>query len=256
MQAQTSKHTTTITVRIQAKGGKYLGDDIGGAWISIRNQQTGEILAGGVTHGDAGAVSDRYVPDASERAIITPAKPPQVHWVVADSATSRFTAELALDHTAMIEISAWGATGGLQAAHRVVATQWAVPGKDIVVDSEIPGLLVQVMEPATHLQLPKAGTVVPFKAHVAMMCGCPINLGMLWLPSDFDVSTQIRNIESGKIDVAPLNFSNTGMDGQFEGAYNVSEPGFYEATVVAVQRSTGNMGAGQVTFFTVSPKLE
>lgn len=124
MQAHTSKPTTKITVRIQAKGGKYLGDDIGGAWISIRNQQTGEILASGVTHGDAGTVSDKYVSGASGRAIITPTDSPQVHWVLAGSATSHFTAELSLDHTAMLEISAWGATGGLQAAHRVVATQW------------------------------------------------------------------------------------------------------------------------------------
>lgn len=110
------------------------------------------------------------------------------------------------------------------------------------------------MEPATHLQLPKTGAVVPIEAHVAMMCGCPINLGMPWLPSDFDVSAGIRNIESGKRDVVPLSFSHTGKDGQFEGTYNVTGPGFYEATVVAVQRSTGNMGAGQVTFFTASPK--
>ena len=154
----------------------------------------------------------------------------------------------------MIEISAWGATGGLQAAHRIFATQWAAPGKDIVVDVEIAGLLVQVIEPTTHRQLPGTGEIVPLRAHVAMMCGCPINVGMLWLPSDFDVSALIQNLESGRLDVVPLKFANTGSDGLFEGAYNLAEPGFYEATIVAVQKSTGNTGAGQVTFFTVAAK--
>jgi hypothetical protein len=254
IQAETAEARTRITVRVQAKGGKYLGDDIGGAWVSIRNQQTGEILASGITHGDAGDISNQYMAGASARTIITPTEPPKVSWVVAGSTTSQFTAELALDRTAMIEISAWGATGGLQAAHRVISTQWAVPGKDIVVDFEIAGLLVQIMEPATHHQLPGSGGTVALRAHVAMMCGCPINVSTLWLPSDFDVSAQIRNIESGHIDVVPLKFGNTGSDGLFKGTYNVVEPGFYEATIVAVQRSTGNMGAGQVTFFTVAAK--
>jgi len=254
IQAETAKARTRITVRIQAKGGKYLGDDIGGAWVSIRDQQTGEILASGVTHGDAGNISNRYIPGASARTIITPGEPPQVNWVVASSTTSKFAAELALDHTAMIEISAWGATGGLQAAHQVIATQWAVPGKDIVVDFEIAGLLVQIIEPATHHRLPGTGGAVPLRAHVAMMCGCPINIGTLWPPSNFDVSAHIRNIESGRFDVVPLKFADTGNDGLFEGTYNVAEPGFYEATIVAVQTGNGNMGAGQVTFFTVAAK--
>ncbi len=247
--AQTSPKTK-ILVRVQAKGGKYLGDDIGGAWVTVRNSQTGELLASGVTSGGSGSISDKYVQSASRMAIVTPGNPQQIHWVVADPTTSHFSAELALDHPAMLEISVFGATGGLQTAHRAVATAWAVPGNDIVVDIEISGLLVQVIEPTTHLQLPAIGGVVPLRANVAMMCGCPINYGMLWIPSDFEVSAQIRNLGSDRIAVVPLNFSTSGKPGIFEGSYNVTEPGFYEAAILAVQKSTGNTGAGQVTFFT------
>lgn len=241
---------TKIMVRVQAKGGKYLGDDIGGAWVTIRNSETGEILASGVTSGDSGGISEEYVPNASRRAIVTPGDPQQIHWVVANPTTSRFSAELTFDHTTMLEISVLGAIGGLQTAHKAVAIAWAVPGNDIVVDIEISGLLVQVIEPTTHLQLPATGVAVPLKANVAMMCGCPINYGMLWIPSDFDVSARIRNLGSGSTVIVPLNFSTTGLPGIFEGSYNMTEPGFYEATILAVQRSTGNTGAGQVTFFT------
>ena len=101
-QAETTKARTRITVRVQAKGGKYLGDDIGGAWVSIRDQQTGEILASGVTRGDAGNISNRYIPGASARTIITPGEPPQVNWVVASSTTSKFAAELALEVRAQL----------------------------------------------------------------------------------------------------------------------------------------------------------
>jgi hypothetical protein len=241
---------TRILVRIQAKGGKYLGDDIGGAWVTVRNSQTGELLASGVTSGDSGSISDEYVPNASQRAIVTPGNPRQIHWVVALPTTSHFSAELALDHPAMLEIAVYGAIGGLQTAHKAVATAWAVRGSEVIADIEISGLLVQVMEPTTHLQLPKTGSTVPLKANVAMMCGCPINYGMLWIPSDFEVSAKVRNLGSGAIATVPLNFSATGEPGLFEGSYNVTEPGFYEATIMAIQRSTGNTGAGQVTFFT------
>ncbi|HWQ20959.1 MAG TPA: hypothetical protein VN455_14355 [Methanotrichaceae archaeon] len=241
---------TKILARVQARGGKYLGDDIGGAWVTVRNSQTGELLASGVTSGDSGEISDTYVQNASNRAIITPGNPDQVHWVVASPATSRFSADLVLDHPALLEISAFGAIGGLQTAHRVVATQWAVPGNDINVGIEIPGLLVQVVEPATHLEIPEVGTTVPLRANVAMMCGCPINKGMLWVPSDFNVSARIRNMGSGIVHLVPLEFSTSGQPGLFEGSYKVTDPGFYEATILAVQRSTGNAGAGQVTFFT------
>lgn len=241
---------TKILVRVQAKGGKYLGDDIGGSWVTIRNSQTGELLASGVTSGDAGSISDEYVSNASRRAIVTPEVPQQIHWVVANPSTSHFSAELVLDYPSMLEISVFGSKGGLQTAHNAVTTEWAVPGNDMVVDVEIPGLLVQITEPATHLQLPGTGGTVPLKANVAMMCGCPINYGTLWIPSDFEVSAHIRNLVSGSIVVVPLSFSTSGKPGIFEGSYNVTEPGFYEATILAVQRSTGNTGAGQVTFFT------
>ncbi len=241
---------TTIMVRIQAKGGKYLGDDIGGAWVTIRNSQTGELLASGVTFGDSGSISNEHVANASQRAIVTPGNSPRIHWVVASPTTSHFSAELALGHPAMLDITVYGAIGGLQTAHSAVATAWAVPGSDVIADIEISGLLVQILEPTTHLQLPKTGSIVPLKANVAMMCGCPINYGMLWIPPDFDVSAKIRTLGSGDIVTVPLNFSITGRPGLFEGSYNVTKQGFYEATIIAVQRSTGNTGAGQVTFFT------
>jgi hypothetical protein len=240
---------TRVLVRVQAKGGKYLGDDIGGSWVTVRNSQTGELLASGVTSGDSGSVSDSYVPNASSRVIVTPGSPPRIHWLVAGPNSSRFSAEIALERPAMLEVTAFGAIGGLQTAHRAVATQWAVPGNDVEIGVEISGLLVQVMDPPTHMQLPSSASTVPLKAKVAMMCGCPINTGMPWIPSDFHVTAHVRNLGSGAVAIVPLMFSQSDVPGLYEGIYNVTEPGFYDVTILAVQRSTGNTGAGQVTFF-------
>src|SRR5262245_59443214 len=43
-----------VSVLTIANGGKFLGDDIGGAMISIRDARTQELLAAGRTHGGSG----------------------------------------------------------------------------------------------------------------------------------------------------------------------------------------------------------
>jgi hypothetical protein len=39
--------TTPMMIRVQAKGGKFLADDIGGAEVTVRDARTGRWLAGG-----------------------------------------------------------------------------------------------------------------------------------------------------------------------------------------------------------------
>jgi hypothetical protein len=51
---------TRLTVRVQARGGKFLGDDIGGAVVMLRDAQTGELLATGTTAGGSGTLSPSY----------------------------------------------------------------------------------------------------------------------------------------------------------------------------------------------------
>ena len=45
---------TQIDVRVIAKGGKYLGDDIGGALVTLHDVHTGELLVRGTTSGGSG----------------------------------------------------------------------------------------------------------------------------------------------------------------------------------------------------------
>ena len=104
---------TKITVRVQANGGKFLGDDIGGALVTIRDGQTGEILASGVTRGDSGTLVGDYSPAASQRAIVTPGRTPPYQWLLAAETTSRFDATLPLARPTLLEVSAFGAVGGL-----------------------------------------------------------------------------------------------------------------------------------------------
>jgi hypothetical protein len=253
--------TTSITVRVQAKGGKFLADDIGGSEVTIRDAQTGERLAGGLALGtDSGNLFNQYSPGASLSTIVTPPASPGdpylIWWLSADSNTSGLVAELAISRPTLLEISAYGPLGGLQSALQVTATQWIVPGQ--VLDGppgfvvEIPGLLVQVMEPATHLAIPSTSLpyTVPLQANVTMMCGCQIAAGQPWIPSDFQVTAAIGPVGQPATETVALSFPGTAPS-LFFGSWEVpaGSTGFYQAVLTAVQLSTGNTGTGTATFF-------
>ncbi|HEY7216535.1 MAG TPA: hypothetical protein VIC28_18075 [Thermoanaerobaculia bacterium] len=250
--------STSITVRVQAKGGKFLADDIGGSEVTIRDAQTGEWLAGGLALGtDSGSQSNGYSKGASLNTIVTPPASPGgpyvVSWLSAGDTTSGLTADLAISRPTLLEITAYGPLGGLQSAHRVTTTQWIVPGQSLTEPPgfivEIPGLLVQVMEPATHLAITSLPYTVPLQANVTMMCGCQIDEGASWIPSDFEVTAAIGPVGQPAAETVPLYFADSPS--LFSGSYTVpaGTTGYYQAVITAVQLSTGNTGTGTATFF-------
>lgn len=244
------RRATNLLIRVQARGGKYLGDDIGGSLVTVRDVQLDQVLASGTTSGNAGTLAAAYAPGASQSAIVTPGSPPTVQWLVPDSGTGKFSCRVNLGHASLLEIAVFGPLGGLQTAHQSTVTQWVRPGDNLAITVDMPGLLVQVLEPPTHLELPKPGSVVHLKAKVAMMCGCPIQPGMPWVPSDFEVMASIRRIPSTPVADVRLRFASRLTPGIFEGTYRVPAAGFYGAVLEARQISTGNCGLGEVTFFT------
>jgi hypothetical protein len=187
---------------------------------------------------------------------VPPAQEPTIQWLSPDANTSGLTVDLPISRPTLLAITALGPVGGLQSAHRVMATQWIVPGQTLnegpgfVV--ELPGLLVQVMEPATHLSIQSTDLpyTVPFQVNVTMMCGCQINDGQPWIPSDFQVTAAIGNVGQPITETVTLCFPGSAPS-LFTGSWTLpaGSSGFYQAVITAVQLSTGNTGTGTVTFF-------
>ena len=107
--------STRITVRVQARGGKFLSDDIGGAVVTIRDAMTGELFATGPTAGGSSTLSPTYAANASLNTIVTPAKPQStVQWLLAvdtdsrKTTTSAFTATLFLDRPRLLVFEVFG----------------------------------------------------------------------------------------------------------------------------------------------------
>jgi hypothetical protein len=152
---------THITVRVKTKDAKFLGTSMGGALITIKDVQTGEVLAKGRTAGGTGNTT---------RIMKTPVARGMP---ISDDTAAKFTTTLDLDAPRLIEVTAYGPLANVQAANRVSATQWVVPGKHITEGDawimELPGFVVDVLAPPTHTMLTGLPQAIKIEANITMM---------------------------------------------------------------------------------------
>ena len=124
---------------------------------------------------------------------------------------------------------------------RVTTQRWLVPGQAAVGDGfvvELPGLVVDVTDPAAHQRQP-AGASIPLAVHVALMCGCPIEPGGIWDAARFEVRASIRRDDQP---AGEVRLAYGGRTGLFTGAFVPATPGAYVVTVTAVDSRTGAVG--------------
>jgi hypothetical protein len=229
---------TRITVRVKSKDAKFIGSTLGGALITIRNADTGELLAKGVTTGTTGDTESMMK------------RPARRGVPLSDEKTAKFTATIDIDRPTPVEIRGYGPLAQRQSAGTVSVTQWVVPGKDVTggdgVLLELPGLVVAVLAPPAHLKLSR--NEVPQKlevrANVTMMCGCPVEPGGVWDADRLQVRALV--MKDGKpTGEIPLSYAEEPS--QFAGALEVIGTGFYEVTVYAYDPSNGNTGVAATT---------
>lgn len=133
---------TRVTVRVLSKDAKLIGSSMGGARVTIRDADTGELLADGVTEGSTGDTGLLVV------------EPRPRYADLGTEGAAGFEAVLDLDRPTRVEVTAYGPLAQLQAAVSAGTTQWIVPGKHLTgpgsVLIELSGFVVDVLEPAVH----------------------------------------------------------------------------------------------------------
>ncbi len=229
---------THIAVHVIAKGAKFIGTTMGGIQITIRDADTGELLAKGVTEGGTG----------DTKRIMAGEKP------LSTESAAKFDATIDIDQPRRIEVTAFGPLARRNTANTVSSTQWVVPGKDITGGDgwllEMPGFFVDIQNPPMHVMFKGAPQAIPLKANVRMMCGCPIKPGGLWDANQFEVSALIRR-NGQPAGTTKLHYA--GKTSEFAGSLKIDKPGTYEATIYAYDPKTGNTGLDNTTFI-VAPK--
>lgn len=232
-----SADPTDITVRVLGKDSKFVGSSMGGARVIVRDADTREILAQGVTSGSTGDTKRIMGPQDDSRSLRS------------SEGAAKFVATIDIDAPRLVEVEAFGPLAQPQAAHSVSATQWVVPGRHVSGGDgwvlELPGYVVDVLAPPAHVKLPPETASVELRANVALMCGCPITPGGLWDADTLEVKALIKH--NGE-DLPPVDLAFAGETSQFKATVPVAAPGLYDVTVYAHNADNGNTGLDRTTF--------
>lgn len=133
---------TNVTVNVLSKDAKFIGSSMGGALVTIRNADTGELLAKGLTEGSTGNTGLLMKDPITRRSTLV------------DEHSAKFQATIDINEPTRVEISARGPLAQRQSMDAASVTQWLLPGKDVTAGNavllEIPGFVVDVLAPAAH----------------------------------------------------------------------------------------------------------
>lgn len=227
---------TDIVVRVLSKDAKFIGTSMGGMRITLRDADTGELLATGVTEGGTGDTGRLMHENAGRRALLS------------DPTAAKYQVTLDLKAPRLIEVEAYGPLAQRQSAQRVTSTQWVIPGRHISGGDgwvlELPGFVVDVLSPPAHVRV-DAGTSVDVRANVVAMCGCPIEPKGLWDADKYEVAAIVL-LDGKQVSRLPLAFA--GEASQFAVSIPVDAPGVYEVVVYAYDPANGNTGVDRTTF--------
>jgi hypothetical protein len=227
---------TDVTVRVVARGAMFVGDLVEGAQVTITDAVSGEVLAQGVTKGQAGD------PERIMEVARTRGEP------LAGEADARFAATLELDEPRYVQVTAFGPLQRRESATKTSMTQWIVPGRHVTGGDgwviELAGFLVRGDLAATTVSLAEAGAGVTVEAEVAPMCGCPVRPDFYWDADAYEVEAIVKRGEA-PIGRFPLQYAGTASD--FAGTFPLELPGLYDITVYAYDPSSGNTGLDRLS---------
>jgi hypothetical protein len=235
--------TTKISVRALAFGGKFVGQHVGFAMITIYGPDDAKPLASGLT--DQGLLAN--TDGSGVTALIMDQPYPWGYPVRAEEATE-FTAEIPLAEPTVLTFVATSVADPQisVSCKRLIIPNLALTGAMAVV-LVIPGLLTALTEPGATASIVE-GTPTTITAQVRMMCGCLID-NLFWPAANFNVQAIINH---GGADQT-LTLSYTGQPSLFSATYTFPAPGDYDIRIVATEMN-GNLGATSPVMVKVKQK--
>ena len=229
---------TTVTVRVKSMDAKFIGTPMGGALVVIKDAETGEVLAKGLTMGGTGDTQKIMVEPIRRGVPIT------------DNTAAKYETAIDISEPKLVTIEVYAPYAQRQSMIKNTSQVWLIPGKNILGDGliiEVAGFSVNVMTPQTHEMLKLVGgkIKVPIRANVVMMCGCPITPNGIWDANKYEVKAIVKH--NGVLsDEIPLTFANKANT--FEGTLDVTKEGSYEVIVYSFDPMSGNAGVDKTTF--------
>jgi hypothetical protein len=226
---------TDVVVRVISQDAKFVGDQMGGARVVLRDAETGQVLADGITTGGTG--NTKQIMESTGRSPLR-----------ATTDAAAFKTQLELSQPTLVTAEVVGPLAQMQASIRVTSQRWIVPGQPVTSGDgwviELPGLAVNIITPQPNRHNVNGGRTVKVMVSTMLMCGCPITSGGLWDAKDYEVQVMAyqasRKIASGKLDFIEA-------PGRFGGDLTVPEEGVYQLIVSARNTRTGNTGVDRTS---------
>lgn len=153
---------TRLVVRAKAKDAKFIGTSMGGALVIVRDSDTGEVLAKGLTAGTTGN-TNTLMREPLERGK-----------TLADEESAKFETSLDLDEPLFVTIEVSGPQAQRQSRVTSTTQVWLIPGKHLEGDGvivELPGFSIDVLQPQAHqsFKLENGEAQIPTQLNLVMM---------------------------------------------------------------------------------------
>ena len=231
---------TDVMVRVVAHGAMVLGDEVGGARVTITDVATGRLLASGLQLGE---------PGDQNQIMRTPRLMEEPRYSSRPSGS--FHATLHLDRPTLVEIAAQGPLSYPSAMQRASKTVLLIPGRDLTQDGivlDLNGYIVQIENPPPGESL-MAKDDVKLKASVRMLSGALVRPHGDW---DSRKATIYGEVLVGDRVIERLPMLYAGEKSSFEAPFFVPSP--TEAPhgialrVVAADGAGANFGMAQANY--------
>jgi hypothetical protein len=227
---------TEVHVRVLSQGAKFIGSSMGGVEVLLRDVHTDEALGGGLVQGSTG-----------DTVRIMGARPRGE--ALSTDGSGVWKGVIDLPEPRLVEVVARGPMAQPQAMVTVTSQRWVLPGRGVTVGDgwllELPGLVVDAVDPAAHEQLAKGATSRRLAVNVSMLCGCPITPGGMWDANGFDVRARVQAPDGAAREVK-LGYG--GRTGLFAADLPLGPSGAYVVTVTAFDTKTGATGVDRTSF--------
>ena len=234
---------TTVVVRVVGNHAMALGDTVGGAVVTIRDVETGAILASGTQTGSTGDV----------RSVMqTPRE--HIEQIYSLKGAAAFTATLHLTKPTLVEITGEGPLKFPQARRRTSKTVLLYPGMHVTEDGivlDLNGLIVQIEAPPKDRPL-GVGDGETIHATVKMLCDCVVEPFGNWDSRKMQMYGEMR---IGNRVIAKIDLYHQGPRGLFLGNFVIprSLQGQAHLTLrlVASDSQGINVGYDEITYHLV-----
>ncbi len=239
---------TEVVVRVVAHGAMVIGDEVGGARVTITEVATGRLLVSGLQQGEAGD---------QNQIMRTPRLMEEPRY--SSRPSGFFHATLHLTRPTLVEIAAQGPLGYQAAMQRASKTVLLIPGQDLTNDGvvlHLYGFIVQIEQPAPGESL-IAKDDVTLKASVRTLSGSLVRPHSDWDSRKVKIYGEVL---IGDRIVERLQLFYSGTKSSFEAPFfvptPVEAPDGVTLRVVAADGAGGNFGMGEANFPVLSERLK